>query len=342
VPVPAIIKSAVYTTAHVSGLASALALRYRGCGIIFALHSIADDDAFHPDHTLRCPVGKLEWVLRRLRRQHLDFVTLDEAVKRLNRPAAAPFVAFTFDDGFADNLTKALPVMEKFAAPFTVYVPTGMIARDVDAWWFGLAALVRLRDRIELPSLGVFHCSNRASKQRTYSVVESAIHQNFDLLPAVREMIAEARIDIRSLVEQEALTEEQLRTLAQHPLVTVGGHTTTHPNLARASAAAVRNEMADNRKFLQEVTGQSIAHNAYPFGHAHACGLREAEISRSVGFRTAVTTRAGMVFAEHRDHLHALPRICLTRDENVSTLHCKLNGLSRAISSRFGNPVALM
>ena len=46
--VPASVKSAVYTTAHFSGLSRALALRYRGRGIIFALHSVVDDDAFHP------------------------------------------------------------------------------------------------------------------------------------------------------------------------------------------------------------------------------------------------------------------------------------------------------
>jgi peptidoglycan/xylan/chitin deacetylase (PgdA/CDA1 family) len=85
-----------------------------------------------------------------------------------------------------------------------------------------------------------------------------------------------------------------------------------------------------------------VIHNAYPFGHAGACGTREAVISQSVGFRTAVTTRSGMIFPQHRDHLHALPRVCLTRDESISTLHCKLNGLTRAINSRFGHPVALM
>jgi peptidoglycan/xylan/chitin deacetylase (PgdA/CDA1 family) len=342
VAVPTSVKSAVYTTAHFSGLSRALALRYRGRGIIFALHSIVDDEAFHPDHTLRCPVSQLAWALRWLRQQQLDFVTLDEAVERLSAPSAKPFVAFTFDDGFADNLTKALPVMEKFAAPFTVYVPTGMITRSIDAWWFGVAALVRLRDSIELPALGRFECADRAAKQRTYSAIETAIHRNFELLPAMRETIAAAGIKIPALVDQEGLTENQLRTLSQHPLVTIGGHTTTHLNLARASAATARSEMADNRQFLQNLTGEPIAHNAYPFGHAGACGAREAAISQSVGFHTAVTTRAGTLFPEHRDHLHALPRVCLTRDESVSTLRCKLNGLSRVINSRFGSPVALM
>lgn len=339
---PAVLTSAVYTTAHLSGLTRALARRYRGSGIIFALHSIVHDDDFRPDHTLRCPAGKLEWILRRLHEQRLDFVTLDEAVDRLNEPSAAPFVAFTFDDGFADSLTRALPLMERFAAPFTVYVPTGMIARDIDAWWFGVAELIRLRDEIELPRIGRFRCADRAGKRRTYTAVETAMHKDFALLPGVREALHAAGIQIRALVDREALTEEQLRTLSHHPLVTIGGHTTTHPNLKRATAATVRSEMADNRKFLQELTGAPVAHNAYPFGHSGACGEREAEISRLVGFRTAVTTRPGMIFPEHRAHLHALPRVCLTRSETASTLHGKLNGLSRAMDSRFGDPVALM
>jgi peptidoglycan/xylan/chitin deacetylase (PgdA/CDA1 family) len=340
--VPETVKSAVYATAHVSGLSRALALRYRGRGIIFALHSIVDDDAFHPDRTLRCPVGRLDWILHRLRQQKVDFVTLDEAVERLSAPSARPFVAFTFDDGFADNLTKALPVMEKYAAPFTVYVTTGMISRDIDAWWFGLAELIRRRERIELPTLGHFSCADRTGKQRTYAAIEAAVHANFDLLPAVREALHAAGIQISTLVDREALTEQQLRTLARHPLVTIGGHTTTHRNLARAPAATVHAEMAENRRFLQDLTRAPVDHNAYPFGHAGACDGREAAISRSVGFRTAVTTRAGMLFPDHLDHLHALPRVCLSADENTSTLQCKLNGLSRAINSRLGDPIARM
>ena len=338
-----LIKSGVYVTAHVTGLSRALALRYRGRGIIFALHSVSAGDEFHPDDLmLRCPASKLEWILRRLQEQHFDFVTLDEAVARLEAPAARPFVALTLDDGYADNLTNALPVMEKFAAPFTVFVTTGMITREIDAWWFGLAALVHSRDHIELPKLGRFDCADRAAKRRAYGVIADAIHADFDVLPGVREAIARAGIEIPALVDQEALTEQQLRTLAQHPLVTIGSHTTTHLNLKRASAATVRTEMGDNRKFLQDITGQRIDHNAYPFGHSGACGEREAEISRSLGFRTAVTTRAGTIFPEHRHHLHALPRICLARDESTVTLQCKLNGLSRAVNSRFGDPVALM
>jgi peptidoglycan/xylan/chitin deacetylase (PgdA/CDA1 family) len=98
--------------------------------------------------------------------------------------------------------------------------------------------------------------------------------------------------------------------------------------------------MADNRQFLQRITNASIEHFAYPFGHAGACGEREAQICRAVGFRTAVTTRHGPLFAEHLSDLYTLPRIHLAIDDTPSTLHCKLNGVYRAFHSRLGNPVA--
>ena len=64
-------------------------------------------------------------------------------LERLKSPSGRPFAAFTFDDGFADSLTHALPVMERFGAPMTVYVATGMIEHSMDAWWLGLAAWIR-------------------------------------------------------------------------------------------------------------------------------------------------------------------------------------------------------
>jgi peptidoglycan/xylan/chitin deacetylase (PgdA/CDA1 family) len=338
-----LLRTAVSIGAHVSGFSRLVAARYRGRGMIFALHSVVDDDTFHPDHTLRCPAGQLEWALRWLRDEGLDFVTLDEAVRRLNDGNPRPFACFTFDDGYADNLTRVLPIMEKFNAPFTVFVTTGMITREIDAWWFGLAALVRSNDRIELPVPRLrFECPDLPGKKLAFKSIETMVHKDFGLLPHLRQAIAHSTIDCSALVDREALSEEQLRQLARHPLVTIGGHTTTHPNLMQLSASGVRREMAENRKFLRDVTGQPVEHFAYPFGHERACGEREAGICREAGFRTAVTTRNGALFAEHARDLYALPRIYLAGDDTSSTLRCKVDGVYRAIQSRFGSPVARM
>jgi len=338
-----ILKTAFPIVTRCSGLSSALALRYRGAGTIFMLHSVVDDIDGYPDHSLRCPVATLARTLSWLRDRDVEFVTLDGLLERLRAPARRPFAAFTFDDGFADSLTHALPVMEQFGAPMTVYVATGMIERRMDAWWLGLAAWIRASDRVALPQAGLaFDCPDSLSRKCAFVAIEAAIHRNYDLLAQVRAAIAEHGIDCSALLAREALTVEQLRKLSRHPLVTIGSHGDTHINLARASAATVHNEMTSNRRFLEGIIGKPVEHFAYPFGNARACGDREAAIARSVGFRTAVTTRCGAVFADHLDHPHALPREVLSADDTPASLRCKLDGVYRAFHSRLGDPVARM
>jgi peptidoglycan/xylan/chitin deacetylase (PgdA/CDA1 family) len=334
--------TAVSIIGHSTGLSRLIGARYRGRGIIFALHSVVEDDTLYPDQGLRCSARQLERVLHWLRGENIDFVDLDEAVWRLRGRSSRRFACFTFDDGYADNLSHALPVMEQFGAPFTVYVTTGMVTRQIDAWWLGLAALISSYDRLKLTSHLSVECPDLSRKRRAFSRLASLTHQDFGLLPHLHQAIAKGAIDCRKLVERQALSEDQLRQLSRHPLVTIGGHTMSHRNLAQAPASAVRWEIEENRRFLQSVTGQPVEHFAYPFGHERACGAREARICREVGFRTAVTTRPGTLFAQHADDLHSLPRMHLACDDTSATLRCKIDGFYRALRSGFGDPVVRM
>ena len=183
-----LVRRSTPVVAHRSGLSRAIAQRYRGRGVIFMLHSVVDDDAFYPEAMLRCPAGRLDWILRWLKANGFAFVTLDEAIARLDQPQSAPFAAFTCDDGYADNLTHALPVMERHNAPFTVFVTTGMMTGEIDAWWLGLSRLIATRNSIELADKR-FDCSDRNAKRRTFRVIESMIHANYALLPEVKRLI---------------------------------------------------------------------------------------------------------------------------------------------------------
>ena len=338
----AVLKSAAPLIAHYSGIGKALAVRYRGPGVIFALHSTIGSSVPHLED-LRCPIDVLEHTLSWLKGNGFAFVSLDEALARLADPGRGRFCAFTFDDGYADNLTYALPLMERFAAPFTVYVTSGMMTGEIDAWWLGLAALIHTRDVVDIPELDLrLNCADHIGKRRAYVAIEARIHANYDALGPVKAAIAAAGIDCGALARREALNAAQLRQLAASPLVTIGAHTARHINLARAPARDVKREMITGRRALENIPGREVVHFAYPFGNANACGPREAQIARDVGFRTAVTLRRGTLFPEHRDHLYALPREPLTGDDTSATLQCKVGGVNRALQSLLGDPVARM
>ncbi len=338
----AFLKSTAPIIAHYSGIGKALAFRYGGSGVIFLLHSTVGNSAAYLED-IRCPVAVLERTLCWLKDNGVEFVSLDQALERLNRPLGGKFCVFTFDDGYADNLIRALPVMARFAAPFTVYVATGMMTGEIDAWWLGLAELVRNNDRIELPDLDCrFDCPDQPSKRRAYRAIEAMVHANYDALEPVHSAVAARGIDCGALARQEALTREQLLQLAASPLVTIGAHTERHLNLARAAAQDVEREMTSGRRILENILQREVVHFSYPYGHSGACGEREAEIARAAGFRTAVTTRRGTLFPEHLDDLYALPREPLGGSDTPVTLQCKLDGVNRAFQSLLGDPVARM
>ena len=124
--------------------------------------------------------------------------------------------------------------------------------------------------------------------------------------------------------------------LASDPLVTIGAHTVNHPMLAKLSPQAVRSEMELSRSVIEAALAVRPEHLSYPIGDPTSAGPREFEIAAELGFKTAVTTRPGVLFPEHADHLTALPRISLNGDyQRVRYVRVLLSGAATAMWNGF-------
>jgi peptidoglycan/xylan/chitin deacetylase (PgdA/CDA1 family) len=308
------LKDAVAATGYGTGLYHVLGSHYAGRGVVLMFHRVCPDgDAvLYPGFLV--PVSLLDSIVRSVRRAGWDIVTLDEIPARLTQPTARRFVCFTFDDGYADNYTLALPVFRRHQAPMAVYIATGFLDRSVFYWWGALHTLVLTSQTVELPSLSGGAPSRLPArtleeKRAAYDALDELGHQSGDrFFDAMRDQWARARIEPQALLDRDALSRDQARALAADPLVTIGAHTVTHARLAQLSADDARREIAESRSTLEGLVGASVRHFAYPFGGPNSCGPREFELAEREGFLTAVTTRRGNVFPEHATRLQALPR----------------------------------
>jgi peptidoglycan/xylan/chitin deacetylase (PgdA/CDA1 family) len=107
------------------------------------------------------------------------------------------------------------------------------------------------------------------------------------------------------------MTWDEIRELAADPMVTIGAHTVNHVMLAKATDESARCELAASRDVIAATLGMPVRHFAYPYGGRDLVGQREFRLAAELGYRTAVTTRPGVLFPEHARHLTALPRLSL-------------------------------
>ncbi len=327
------LKSGLVSLLRRSGLASPLRERLGGAGVILVLHEIHNDLAC--ELMTGCSPSLLTVVVNSLRRDGWDIVGLDEALRRIaHGVAATPFAVLTFDDGYRDTLSRALPILERLQAPFTVYVPTGAVTRELYAWWLALRALFRSHEAVAIECMGRrFECSDLAGKIAALKAAASWVHQDyrrkFQLVPT----FAAHGISPAALAEEYFLDCDELRALARHPLVTIGAHTTSHAALSTLEPGQARCEMADNKIYLERLLGADVTHFAYPYGDPRACGSREAEIAHELGFASAVTAEASPIYPRHRHRMHSLPRIAVRPDETAETLYYRASGLSWAMNA---------
>jgi len=287
-----------------------------GRGVIFVLHRAAPAGTSPLDPDLTVTADMLDHALRVVRSEGFVPAAIDEVADRLRHRHDRPFVAFTFDDGYRDNATIALPVFRAHQVPFTVYLATGLIDRTASYWWGVLAKTVEAHSALDLRPLGIDEhvaTATWTAKQEVHARLQAWVHVDLEARAGVvAAWCRDLGADERQELDEAMLTWEEARALAHDPLVTIGAHTVTHQRLARLDADSARRELVESRATLEARLGRPVVHLAYPYGGRAACGAREFSLAADAGYATATTTRNANLFAEHSAHLTALPRRRLT------------------------------
>jgi peptidoglycan/xylan/chitin deacetylase (PgdA/CDA1 family) len=316
-----------------------------GVGAILTLHHVRPPrpDRFQPNRLLEVTPRFLERVVKTLRRSGLDLVSLDEMHRRLTEgDFSRRFVCLTFDDGYRDTLQWAYPILKAAGVPFAVYVPTSFPDRLGELWWLVLEAVIARNPRIGLVIDGrdrKFDCRTVAEKRALFDDLYWWLRDRpseAEMRDVVRSLAAYYHVDIAAFCEELCMSWPELAELAADPLVTIGAHTVNHPMLAKLTRETARSEINLSRSVIEAALSIKPQHLSYPFGDRSSTGVREFEIAAELGFKTAVTTRPGVLFPEHSQRLMALPRISLNGDfQRIRYVRVLLSGTATAMWNGF-------
>jgi peptidoglycan/xylan/chitin deacetylase (PgdA/CDA1 family) len=317
---------------------------FSGVGAIFMLHHVRPrrDADFQPNRHLEVTPEFLRTVLTHLRERGIEVVTMDEVHQRLiERNFSRQFACFTFDDGYRNNRDFALPVMREFDAAFTLYVTSDFADGNGRLWWITLERVIAKAERIEATIGGVAYrldASTPSAKQAAFDRLHDWLRSlsEHDLQREMDAMCARHGIEQTSICRELCMSWDELKALASDPLVTIGAHTITHCNLAQQSEEIAKEELSAGRARIEAALDRPALHIAYPYGDKPAAGAREFALAGACGYKTGVTTRPGMVFAESASHLTALPRVSLNGNyQNARILPVLTSGAATAMWNGF-------
>lgn len=333
-------------TLYFTGLHHLMRPLVGGVGSILTLHHVRPprSEAFQPNRLLEITPAFFERLLRRLKRSGLDIISLDEMHRRfISGDFKRRFVCITFDDGYKDTMQWAYPLLKKYQMPFALYIPTSFPDRLGELWWVALEAVIAQNSRIGMVIHGkdqFFDCRNVSEKRELYDAVYGylrSLKTEDELRKVVRDLCATYRVDIASFCRDLCMDWQEIGELAADPLVTIGAHTVNHMMLKKVpSDDAARAEMEMSRAVLEAALGKRPEHLAYPVGDPTSAGPREFRIAAELGFKTATTTRPGVLFKAHRDHLTALPRISVNGEfQQQRYVKVLMSGAATAMWNRF-------
>jgi len=285
--------------------------RLRRHGLILMYHRIAE--IRHDPWNLCVTPANFREHLEVLRRS-ADVVPLEQFTQRLQTARGRrPTVAITFDDGYLDNCTAALPLLQQAGAPATFFLSTGWIGRPGPFWWDLLSELVlagTLPEAIELAvGDGVF-----AWRRERSEVDRKALHIALwsrlqtagedERVVALGELCRITGFDPARVGAARPMTAQEVRQVQAAGLVELAAHTVNHRPLSKLSTAEQHREIEGSRAGCEALLGHLPGSFAYPYGDFDA-GVRE--VVAQCGFARACTTYPELAW-EDGDPL-LLPRV---------------------------------
>jgi len=242
---------------------------------------------------------------------NFNVLSLRDGIGRLRSgslPARA--VCITFDDGYANNLEVAQPILATRSLPATIFVAPGYLGRTLMFNDVIIEAVRAAPAQLDLTpvGLGVHELSDNDARLTAIGSIIDALKYEVQSVRAERSAAIAAIAGMRD-PPSLMMTEQQVRA-AHEAGFEIGAHTVTHPILTKSGLRDAEREITASRTMLQDITGHDVRSFAYPNGRPNRdYGQLHVEMVRNAGFELAVSTAWGTATAG--SPLLELPRVSI-------------------------------
>jgi peptidoglycan/xylan/chitin deacetylase (PgdA/CDA1 family) len=292
----------VYSIAAATGLPWAARLLNRNRLLIVVYHGVAEGAPANdvPGWHL-VPVDRLRKQIEHLAMRY-EILPIDDAIDALARGSMRRNSAcITFDDGYANNLTLALPVLRQFSAPATIYLATGLIETERRLWTVQLEIAFRRSDvrNLDLSALGL--------RSRPLNRLQDRVDMAHRVIRVLKGMTPAAREDALARLHSQLpdpgldtsgqfrmMTWDEAIAMEESGLVTFGAHTVNHELVARLDDDTLEAELCGSIGTVQARLQRPSRTFAYPNGAVGDFDDRAIRILRRAGIKAAVTTIQGL------------------------------------------------
>ncbi|MDD5259273.1 MAG: polysaccharide deacetylase family protein [bacterium] len=283
-------------------------------GIILMYHRVLDLD-FDPRQLCVSPKN-FEAHMKVIKKYGRPVRVKDMGENLKQRSLGCKEVAITFDDGYEDNFLNAWPILERYNIPATFFISTGTIQSRKEFWWNDLERAILAPQALS----EIFKAEIRGTKYSwnilkegpcrkiNYSQTPQGVPENSATLTrgqfysvilrilsglnklareeALQKIVAWSGQSLALRLDSIAMTAEQVVTLSKSRLFEIGAHTIDHPMLSCLPPEEQEEEILNNKRDLESMTGSQITSFSYPHGDYNDDIIKL--VSR-LGFKNACT-----------------------------------------------------
>jgi peptidoglycan/xylan/chitin deacetylase (PgdA/CDA1 family) len=280
----------------------------RGRLLVFTYHRVfrEHDPLLADEPDAQKFARQLDWI-----KHHCNVLPLPEAARRLNSgslPARAACI--TFDDGYANNLEVALPLLQQRGLTATIFVAIEAIESGI--MWNDLVIEAIRQGGGRLPATALSGCGIDIADAPPGAPAVDAALTALKYQPLAERWQIAARL-YRDVAQADPprlmLTPAMISELAAAGM-DIGAHTVNHPILRSLSHAEAMREIRGSSDWIARLLGAPPRSFAYPNGRpGRDYDSSHVDMVRECGFEVAVST--AMNCAKSGADLLQLPRLPL-------------------------------